>query len=143
MILLDSLRLHDLVAELHQHAELVIMVGPALLAVADTLLLAKGGRRCSARRARRIDRRCATAIAARTMLDQASIRMAGVVLTGAVDEPLASWSGDPMDVGSPVFRQRLWWGTRRKTCAAWCGAADILSFITHVGRIGSPGFRQV
>lgn len=113
MILLDSSRLRDIVEELHQHAELVIMVGPALLAFADTLLLAKTAD-AALLVVRAESTGAAATVAARAMLDQASIRMAGVVLTGAVDEPLASWSSDPADVGSSVTRQRVWLGTGRK-----------------------------
>jgi capsular exopolysaccharide synthesis family protein len=109
MILLDSSRLRDIVEELHQHAELVIMVGPALLAFADTLLLAKTAD-AALIVVRAESTGAAATVAARAMLDRASIRMAGVVLTGAVDEPLASWSSDPADVGSPVTRRRLWLG---------------------------------
>jgi hypothetical protein len=112
MILLDSSRLRDIVEELHQHAELVIMVGPALLAFADTLLLAKTAD-AALLVVRAESTGAAATVAARTMLDRASIRMAGVVLTGAVDEPLAFWSSDP-DVGSPVTRRRLGLGTGGK-----------------------------
>lgn len=112
-ILIDSSRLRDIVAELHQHAELVIIVGPALLAFADTLLLAKAAD--TALLVMRAESTSAAAAAtARTMLDQASIRTAGVVLTGAINEPLASWSDDPVNAVSPMTRRRLWLGTGRK-----------------------------
>lgn len=112
-ILIDSSRLRDIVAELHQHAELVIIVGPALLAFADTLLLAKAVD-TALLVVRAESTSAAAAATARTMLDQASIRTAGVVLTGAINEPLASWSDDPANAVSPMTRWRLWLGTGRK-----------------------------
>ncbi|MGQ9547144.1 MAG: Wzz/FepE/Etk N-terminal domain-containing protein [Roseiflexus sp.] len=109
MILLDSSRLCDIIQELHQHAELVIVVSPALLAFADTLLLAK-----AADTALLVVRAESTGVAAlaaaRATLDQASIRMAGVVLTNAIDEPIAFWRSNPVGIVSPVTHQNLWSG---------------------------------
>jgi capsular exopolysaccharide synthesis family protein len=88
LILLDSPRLSKCIRELDQHADLTIIVAPALLNTAGTLLMAQAADAAILVMRAEVTKSAAAA-SARTILDQAHVRLSGVVLTGAVDDDSA------------------------------------------------------
>ncbi|MDW8215431.1 MAG: lipopolysaccharide biosynthesis protein, partial [Roseiflexaceae bacterium] len=95
LILFNSPRLNESLSELHQHADLIIVAAPALLNSSESLILAQ--RTDAALLVMRAEATTRTAAAAaRTILDQAHIWLAGVVLTGATDEDSVSFINAPL-----------------------------------------------
>lgn len=94
LMLFDTPRLETSISELYQHADLIIIAAPALLSASETMILAQ-----------RIDAALlvvraeatsnAAAVAARAILEQARVRLPGIVLTGAADNDMPVLTGAP------------------------------------------------
>ncbi|MGB9752258.1 MAG: lipopolysaccharide biosynthesis protein [Roseiflexus castenholzii] len=107
LILFDSPRLRERIGELYQHADFIIIAAPALISAAESLLLAQAAD--AALLVLRAETTPHTAAAAaRALLDQARIRLPGIVLTGVPDHDAASRIGALVPAMSrPMFGNRL------------------------------------
>lgn len=94
LTLVNTPRLSESISALCQHADLIIVAAPTLLNAAETLLLAQQtGATLLVVRAETTARTAAAA--ARAILEQSHVWLAGVVLTGAPDDDRTSFARVP------------------------------------------------
>lgn len=86
--LFDLSRLRRCLQDVYQHANLVIVAAPAVLRAAESLLLAQAVD-AALLVVRAETTHSAAAALARSVLDQASVRVSGLVLTGVPDDDVA------------------------------------------------------